>query len=71
MDKLSSDLMKAYPEINIILREIMFIDKYLPKLRYPVSDRLIDIDLINCWENFQKIEITMKNIISKEASISI
>lgn len=63
--------MKAYPEINIILREIMFIDKYLPKLRYPVSDRLIDIDLINCWENFQKIEITMKNIISKEASISI
>ncbi|MFA5879846.1 MAG: HEPN domain-containing protein [Candidatus Margulisiibacteriota bacterium] len=65
LDRLSSILIETYPQIEQILKELLFIDKFLPKLRYPVSDKLEKENLLECWSQFQKIQTVIKKIISE------
>ncbi len=63
LDQLFRQLEAMYPSISIELQNILLIDKYLPKLRYPSSDLLSKDELIDCFEAFQSIRNTVFSIV--------
>ena len=63
LDKLAAEVIQYYPEIKDIIADILFIDKYLPRLRYPVSDNFTRDDLLNSQSKFKNIKVFVEKII--------
>ena len=63
LDQLFRQLEASFPSILIELQNILLIDKYLPKLRYPTSDLLSKEELQDCFEAFQSIRNTVYSIL--------
>ena len=55
LDKLLSDIVKISPEYINIKQDVLLINSYLPKLRYPYGDRLFDDDAMIVKEAFLRI----------------
>ena len=55
LDKLLSDIVKISPEYIEIKQDVLLINSYLPKLRYPYGDRLFDDDSMIVKEAFLRI----------------
>lgn len=66
LDRLYSILIQDYSQLEKILSDIIFIDQYLPKLRYPTGDKLEHLDLIHCWDHYRNIEQVLKEILSNK-----
>lgn len=64
LDKLTHNLQPKCSAISNIINDILLIDKYLPKLRYPTSDDIKFEELIDCWEAFNKIKSFVYNNIN-------
>ena len=56
LDKLLNIAITCYPDLISIKDEVLEIDYYLPKLRYPAGEKITLDTAVRVYEQFQKIE---------------
>ena len=61
LDKLLSLALTHYPELMNIKDEVLEIDYYMPKLRYPAGERIEFNTAEEIFEKFKKIEGTLRH----------
>jgi len=66
LDQLLNMLIDRHTQLIDISKDIITVDSYLPKLRYPVSEKLDDSDLLKCWTSFNAIQNALMIIITNK-----
>jgi len=56
LDAIHSTLLAEIPDLNAITRDIVALDRYLPRLRYPHGSNIANADFISCFEYYERIK---------------
>jgi HEPN domain-containing protein len=63
LDKLLVQLITIYPSLSDIKDEVLEINLYLPKLRYPSGDRIELDEAVAIFKKFQNIEKAIRKLV--------
>lgn len=63
LDKLLTQVLADYPSLSIISDQILAINLYLPKLRYPSGDKISFDEANAAFDHFQKIEKAIRKLV--------